>query len=546
MKQRRAHATDGRVALWFSLRYATPFIVLLAVAVSPNNETFPHRALALLVCAQVGGAFITHVLALRGGRALSRAIAIGIVLDMSVVSAMISVSGGAVSPLVFLFPLHALSAGILLSSRAGWRGLAMSTVALILVDAVQPTGRHHPEQVLLAAFTTWLLGGSATVFSAYNERELLRRNAELGAIREVTLGIEHSLSLSEICATLCRGVADGFRFDSVAVLVQDGEHLRPTGAFGITGSHTTRVPVRGRVALAVSSSSPVVVPRDEATRDGALVDLIGARGYVAVPIDDILLVATRSPGRRRRARVHLHEVEALERLGHHARLAIANARLHERVSEAARTDRLTGLANRGELQRMLDAELGKLERYKAFRQVAGMAPSIVLFDVDHFKAVNDKHGHLVGDEVLKRIAETLRKNVRSFDLVGRWGGEEFAVVLPGTDEESARVMADRMRRAVHSEVVQTDRGKRVKLTVSAGIASSPVNGSAPDALWREADRALYRAKEEGRNRTCHASDTPVAGATILSMDASRRRQGRGASPARAASQRARGRSSLPT
>jgi diguanylate cyclase (GGDEF)-like protein len=520
----------------------------VAVAASSGDLDQRMRSIAPLLAAQIAFAFATHVLALRGGATLSVAVSIGLIADIALIGAVVGVGSvpsiAVGAPLLFLYTLHAIAAGILLSSSAGWRVIALSAISIAMINGL--ARERDWSTTFIATGTMCVLGGAATLFSAYNERELRRRNSELDSIREVTLGIEHSLSLTEICGTLCRGVASGFGFDAVAVLVIDGEQqLRCAGAHGITGSHRARVAVRGRVAEAMGASAPIVVARDDARRDGVLVDLIGPRGYVAVPIGDILLVATRSHRRRRAARVHQNEVEALERLGHHARLAIGNARLHEKVSKIAKTDALTEVANRGEFERLLDAEVGKLLRYRSFRQGIGMHPSVLLIDIDHFKTVNDRFGHQTGDEVLRRVAGILRDSVRTFDVVGRYGGEEFAVILPGTDIEAARSTAQRIRRAVAAEVVRTNEGKRVKITVSAGVATAPANGVTQEELLRAADGALYRAKEEGRNRVFHALDAPVGGAMVVSMDATRRRRERAGARARAAKQPARGRSSLP-
>jgi diguanylate cyclase len=123
---------------------------------------------------------------------------------------------------------------------------------------------------------------------------------------------------------------------------------------------------------------------------------------------------------------------------------------------------------------------------------------MLLLDVDHFKKVNDTHGHLIGDEVLRSIAETLARDVRLFDGVFRFGGEEFAVILYGADVPNAAAIAERLREATAAKVV-TAGSERITATVSIGVAAAS-KSSTPESLVADADAALYRAKSEGRNR----------------------------------------------
>lgn len=158
-----------------------------------------------------------------------------------------------------------------------------------------------------------------------------------------------------------------------------------------------------------------------------------------------------------------------------------------------RTDPLTGLANRRTLEQTLEREVARAARF-------GAPLAVVLFDLDHFKRVNDTYGHRVGDAVLTAASGVLAADVRTIDLAGRYGGEELMLVLPETDLEGARVVAERVRASIEAlEVLAGD--SRVAVTVSAGCAvlSLPRVGDV-DTLVRAADDALYRAKSAGRNR----------------------------------------------
>ncbi len=168
----------------------------------------------------------------------------------------------------------------------------------------------------------------------------------------------------------------------------------------------------------------------------------------------------------------------------------------------ARTDPLTGLANR----RALDEEL---ERRIAQWQRRGTVLSLLLVDVDHFKRFNDRHGHQAGDEMLCLVAQTLRDTLREMDVVTRYGGEEFAAVLPETNLTEATRAAERVRQAVANTVVACD-GEELHNTVSVGIAQATETDDAVSLIGR-ADDALYAAKEAGRNRTyAHNGETSLA------------------------------------
>jgi diguanylate cyclase (GGDEF)-like protein len=148
-------------------------------------------------------------------------------------------------------------------------------------------------------------------------------------------------------------------------------------------------------------------------------------------------------------------------------------------------------------------ELADLEFARARRYEKSLA--VVIVDVDHFKRVNDHHGHGVGDEVLKLVAKILAAEVRRYDVAARYGGEEFAILLAETNEEQARVMAERCREQIEdTELVM--KGSTVRVTASIGIAAYPRDGlTRIEQLIDLADQALYRAKESGRNRIAVAA-----------------------------------------
>ena len=179
-----------------------------------------------------------------------------------------------------------------------------------------------------------------------------------------------------------------------------------------------------------------------------------------------------------------------------ARLQSAFRRLADRVAgtwRLATVDPLTGIANRQAILSHVEEELDRAVRYH--RPV-----SLIMVDLDHFKRLNDSYGHAAGDAVLREVAQQLSGNVRSVDVAGRYGGEEFLILLPETDVDAAAALAEKLRRVVASSEVRTQDGDRLTITMSAGVAGGLGRAIPIDSLVRDADAALYAAKALGRNQ----------------------------------------------
>jgi diguanylate cyclase (GGDEF)-like protein len=185
-------------------------------------------------------------------------------------------------------------------------------------------------------------------------------------------------------------------------------------------------------------------------------------------------------------------------LASHAVVALDNARLHRIVERQALVDGLTGLANRRQCEESLASELARVERF-------GGPLALVVTDLDWFKDVNDRYGHPSGDAVLREFAALLQDTLRDVDLAGRWGGEEFLLILPGTDLAGGAQVAERIRAGLAGRIVLAPDGSPIPVTASFGVAATPPATTAAE-LFSAADAALYEAKRNGKNRVERAPE----------------------------------------
>jgi diguanylate cyclase (GGDEF)-like protein len=186
------------------------------------------------------------------------------------------------------------------------------------------------------------------------------------------------------------------------------------------------------------------------------------------------------------------DLNLILRIVDHAAIAIERASLYQKMEELSITDDLTKLFNTRYLDRTLEIEINRSNRHRS-------SLSLIFMDVDHFKTINDNYGHLVGSKLLVEMGQLLIKCLRTIDIVARYGGDEFVIVLPQTPPGNALQIAERIRKSIEHNVFLKKDGYSLKMTASFGVASYPESAKSKEDLLRLADEAMYRVKYQTRN-----------------------------------------------
>jgi diguanylate cyclase (GGDEF)-like protein len=497
-----------RMGLLQALRAGFSLVIVCASVFSAGfvgarfSDVAGPTILYLLVTAAVEGVR-------RAGKARGLYAVAGMLLLDGIYLAWITyLTGGTESPLRFLVHLHLIAVTLLASYRTGlkvalWHSILFFVVfhaQLAGILATQTTGIEQgagslgkPSIFNVMAF--WLVALGTAAFSSVNEREIRRRNRDLQSLSEMGVELEEIQDANEVAEVLLQKVCSTYGFNRGLVLAgrDGGLSLRAWQGIDATGESekdTDAVVERAwaaRVPLAVKSLDPV--------GDARLARLLpNARNVVVVPLiaDGSafgVLVVERGPVRVQKIERRLLEI--LAQFSSHAALEMRNAWLLEKVQEMAQTDELTGLGNRRAFQAALHQEVARATR-------EGTELTLIMLDLDHFKLLNDVYGHLMGDEVLRQAGAALLSHCREGDTAARFGGEEFAVLLPSCPTKESFSAAARLREVIGALDFE------VPVTASAGIATFPTHASDPMTLLRAADDALYESKRLGRNRATRA------------------------------------------
>jgi diguanylate cyclase (GGDEF)-like protein len=297
--------------------------------------------------------------------------------------------------------------------------------------------------------------------------EAERRARELSFLVELGRALASTLELDPLLRALAERARRGLGLEAVAVLLADDA----TGDLvvrAVDGLDEARVGERSRPGAAPAGFETARMEHGD--------ELLG-------------VLALRKPGGDAVAPDEARLVDSVASL---AAMAVANARLHQKMVRLSQTDALTGVHNRRSLFARLDQELERSRRF-------AHAMALALVDVDRFRAYNDALGHAAGDAVLRSVAALLSAAVRKVDLVARYGGEEFAIVITGADRASAAAAAEKLRAGVEAAALPHPSSPAGRVTISVGVAVFPEDGAELSALVDAADSALYAAKRGGRN-----------------------------------------------
>lgn len=333
-----------------------------------------------------------------------------------------------------------------------------------------------------------------------------RRSAQLEAINAIARQTTALLKLDELLATVCGLVLEHFQVDEVAVLVAEDDQLvirSYSGTLTACLPKGSSLPAgAGLGARALETGKPVIENEVALVRN-YVATFIETRAEVCVPLIfqgerlGVLALESATPNRFNREDVH-----ALEAVADICSAAIQNAHYFDKVQKLAYLDGLTGIFNRRHFELQINAEIERASRYETHF-------SMIMIDIDHFKKLNDEFGHLLGDEVLRQVSSLFQQQLRKVDVVCRYGGEEFAIIIPQTTGSNAMNTAEKLRRKIESYLFP---GVPKRVTISAGVAEYPIHGKTRDELVAAADAALYAAKQEGRNQVKGAPVSQITNA----------------------------------
>ncbi|RKH31864.1 GGDEF domain-containing protein [Corallococcus sicarius] len=332
--------------------------------------------------------------------------------------------------------------------------------------------------------------------------ELEERLRELSLLFDVARSLNTTLELDELLARITRLVVERLHIPDFTIMLLNEEgllevkHAWPQGQ-GLEG-HTFAVG-EGACGRAAQSRKAVYLPD---LADGT--SIFARRGLggsteegslLAVPmVHAETLLGVINFQRKETASFSGEEIELFTAVADQAATAVTNARLHAETVKLTLTDALTGVPNRRHLFQRLDLELARAQRF-------GVPMALLMVDVDHFKRLNDLAGHRAGDETLRRVSDVLRTRARKVDTVGRYGGEEFVLLLPQVSKATAFEVAETLRRAVAEAVMLNRPGlPGGHVTVSIGVSHYPTDANTQEGLVDCADSALYCSKRTGRNR----------------------------------------------
>jgi diguanylate cyclase (GGDEF)-like protein len=339
---------------------------------------------------------------------------------------------------------------------------------------------------------------NARLFESERQQRILAET-----LRDIGLTLSGSLREHTILDTLLEQIGRVVPFDSANVMLLQGDRVRVAShrgyeRFGLTEwISRLDLPIERLTGIhhMASTRRPYFIPDVQTDPQWQSIGPTWHVGsWVGAPlVTGDQLLGFLSMDKSERGYYSADHAARLESLAGHAALALLNALTFGEVEQASITDFVTGIYNRRYFHEQLQLEIDRARRI-------GYPVSLLIFDIDHFKIVNDTYGHPIGDRILQMVARRIKDELRAVDVLARYGGEEFAVILPGTPASSLAGVGERLRQGIAMRPFSVD-DKSISITVSAGGATFPEDAGDVHRLVDEADRWLYDAKETGRNRT---------------------------------------------
>ncbi len=399
-----------------------------------------------------------------------------------------------------------------ITESGGWSTAnSLICVPMVLADRVigvlsaQSFRRNAYHQTQIESLTIFAAQAAIAIQNAQYFAETQRKMKQLSVLNEVARIVSSTIEIDQLLDLIYDQVrrvlpTDTYfvaltdiekRVQTIAIMVDDGERFPPREIpFGA-----------GLVSLVVTRRAPLLVKRLSEERQTIAVAAfqVGkprlSESWLGVPMMTsehfvgVIAVASYQPDAFDES-----DQVLLQNIASQAGIAIDNARHHSVVQDQARRDSLTQVFNHGYILDCLQRELEEAKRTSS-------SLSVIMLDIDNFKEYNDRYGHLAGDAILRSTVQAILRNVKKTDSVGRWGGEEFVIVLPKTDTKLACGVAERIRKTLARSKIVDDQSREVPVpTVSQGIASFPRDAGQSFALVDAADTNLYRAKSQGRDQ----------------------------------------------
>lgn len=335
------------------------------------------------------------------------------------------------------------------------------------------------------------------------KNELFSLKRELEFYQIVSKTLTSSTELKDILSKIMEKIKEMIKAEAWSVLLVDNETgdliFEKTNRRKSSDMQKFRIKMGEGIAGWVAKEGiPVVVP--DVSKDQRFTGRIDreihfkTKSLICVPIkiNEQILGVIELVNKTTGEPFKKEDLDLLMRLVDHTAIAIERTSLYQKMTELAITDDLTKLFNTRYLNRTIEIEIQRASRYNS-------SLSLVFMDIDHFKRINDTYGHIIGSKVLVEMGQLLLRNLRTVDIVARYGGDEFVIVLPQTSPKAAAQIAERMRKAVEQNTFLKKEGYALKMTASFGVASYPGSANSKEELIKLADEAMYRVKYQTRN-----------------------------------------------